>query len=204
MSWTDERVELLKKLWAEGLSAGQIATRMGGMTRNAVIGKVHRMGLKDRGSVPRTRVSPTADQRRAMREQRIAKMKAERAEKGLEEQKPKWSPWAHGKVKPVVPYVEPETRHTPQMVTFDELEPHHCKWPIGDPKTEAFRFCGCRREAGAPYCGHHIRAAIPAPVVVAKPVLRLVGGDLSAGGGGDTQETIPAAGGPPEREMEEA
>ena len=45
MGWTDERVELLKKLWADGLSASQIAAELGGITRNAVIGKVHRLGL---------------------------------------------------------------------------------------------------------------------------------------------------------------
>ena len=45
MSWTDERVELLKKLWADGLSASQIASKLGEVTRNAVIGKVHRLGL---------------------------------------------------------------------------------------------------------------------------------------------------------------
>ena len=48
MSWTDERVELLKKLWADGLSASQIAAELGGITRNAVIGKVHRLGLSGR------------------------------------------------------------------------------------------------------------------------------------------------------------
>src|ERR1044071_4151639 len=49
MSWTDERVELLKKLWQDGLSASQIAAELGGVTRNAVIGKVHRLGLSGRG-----------------------------------------------------------------------------------------------------------------------------------------------------------
>src|SRR5215470_8051732 len=59
MSWTDERVELLKKLWSDGLSASQIAAQMGGVTRNAVIGKVHRLSLSGRArpasSVPRPR-----------------------------------------------------------------------------------------------------------------------------------------------------
>ena len=50
MSWTDERVELLKKLWGEGQSASQIAKELGGVTRNAVIGKVHRLGLSNRAS----------------------------------------------------------------------------------------------------------------------------------------------------------
>jgi GcrA cell cycle regulator len=48
MSWTDERVELLRKLWSDGLSASQIAAELGGITRNAVIGKVHRLGLSGR------------------------------------------------------------------------------------------------------------------------------------------------------------
>ena len=50
MNWTDERVETLKKLWADGLSASQIAAELGGITRNAVIGKVHRLGLSGRDS----------------------------------------------------------------------------------------------------------------------------------------------------------
>jgi len=53
MSWTDERVDLLKKLWSEGLSASQIAGRLGGVTRNAVIGKVHRLGLSGRATSTR-------------------------------------------------------------------------------------------------------------------------------------------------------
>ena len=52
MTWTDERVELLKKLWADGLSASQIAAELGGITRNAVIGKVHRLGLSGRAKSP--------------------------------------------------------------------------------------------------------------------------------------------------------
>jgi len=52
MTWTDERVETLKKLWAEGLSASQIAAALGGVTRNAVIGKVHRLGLSGRAKAP--------------------------------------------------------------------------------------------------------------------------------------------------------
>ena len=57
MSWTDERVELLKKLWADGLSASQIATKLGEVTRNAVIGKVHRLGLAGRATTSRVRTS---------------------------------------------------------------------------------------------------------------------------------------------------
>jgi GcrA cell cycle regulator len=63
MNWTDERVELLKKLWAEGLSASQIANQLGGVSRNAVIGKVHRLKLSGRGrtssAAPRPKKSAT-------------------------------------------------------------------------------------------------------------------------------------------------
>src|SRR5436305_12771417 len=55
--WTDERVELLKKLWADGLSASRIAAELGGITRNAVIGKVHRLGLSGRAKTPSSSVS---------------------------------------------------------------------------------------------------------------------------------------------------
>src|SRR4026209_1674872 len=58
MSWTDERVELLKKLWADGLSASQIAAELGGITRNAVIGKVHRLGLSGRAKSPSSTPPP--------------------------------------------------------------------------------------------------------------------------------------------------
>src|ERR1044071_2868011 len=57
-TWTDERVELLKKLWADGLSASQIAARMGGVTRNAVIGKVHRLGLSGRAKTAAAPAQP--------------------------------------------------------------------------------------------------------------------------------------------------
>ena len=61
MTWTDERVELLKKLWIDGLSASQIASELGGVTRNAVIGKVHRLSLSGRAKTPS---APTARARK--------------------------------------------------------------------------------------------------------------------------------------------
>ena len=63
MAWTDERVEMLKKLWADGLSASQIARKMGGVTRNAVIGKVHRLGLSGRATPARVSTAHQYGQR---------------------------------------------------------------------------------------------------------------------------------------------
>ena len=71
MSWTDDRVELLKKLWGEGLSASQIAGRLGGVTRNAVIGKVHRLGLSGRATT--TRMKSSRPRARAAAVKRISK-----------------------------------------------------------------------------------------------------------------------------------
>ena len=66
MAWTDERVELLKKYWSEGLSASQIASKLGGVTRNAVIGKVHRLGLSNRaGAAPAPAAAPTKPEPKA-------------------------------------------------------------------------------------------------------------------------------------------
>ena len=73
MSWTDERVELLKKLWSDGLSASQIAAELGGITRNAVIGKVHRLGLSGRAKSAVDRGAAAAQAARASHMMRIAR-----------------------------------------------------------------------------------------------------------------------------------
>ena len=72
MTWTDERVETLKKLWTDGLSASQIAAELGGITRNAVIGKVHRLGLSGRAKSP-TSASPRPRKQRAPGMMRLAR-----------------------------------------------------------------------------------------------------------------------------------
>lgn len=144
MGWTDDRVEILKKLWLDGLSASQIAKQLGGVTRNAVIGKVHRLGLSGRATPsqparpafkaprpPRPLVSSPPAQRRA-----AAICAAQAA-----------PPHA-------VPYVE--QRGTATVLT---LGAHMCKWPIGDPSTEDFSFCGRRSTPEGPYCIEHARLA---------------------------------------------
>jgi GcrA cell cycle regulator len=156
MSWTDDRVELLKRLWAEGYSASQIAGQLaGGVTRNAVIGKVHRLGLSGRArpqaqhQTTQRRTSPIATSHRpSMRPAVIGNtaLKLEVAQ---------------------MPFVAPEVEteivvesvpHGPR-VTILTLTEYTCKWPIGDPSKADFHFCGRRSETGMPYCGHHARIA---------------------------------------------
>lgn len=162
MSWTDERVELLKKLWTEGLSASQIAARLGaGVTRNAVIGKVHRLNLSGRVQQPRS-AAP-----RAPRKQRAPSLA------GHGNGRPTMptaggnalKPMARAEAQPrqeVIP--EPQPLRLVDLpkdgrVTILHLSDKTCKWPIGDPSTEDFCFCGHNPREGSPYCEYHARQA---------------------------------------------
>jgi GcrA cell cycle regulator len=138
MGWTDERVELLKKLWLDGLSASQIAKQLGGVTRNAVIGKVHRLGLSGRAAPSQ----PARPAFKAPRPPRPAHTPAPRRVEAPQAAQP----------APVF-YVE-----EPGSATVLTLGAHMCKWPIGDPATDAFTFCG-RRAGDGPYCIEHARMA---------------------------------------------
>ncbi|WP_299374990.1 GcrA family cell cycle regulator [uncultured Tateyamaria sp.] len=179
MSWTDERVELLKKMWGEGQSASQIAKELGGVTRNAVIGKVHRLGLSNRAGSGGA-ASPAK-----------AEAKPKPAPKAKAE--PKVQPKTEPAIKPVP---APETKSTlparkqiipagqplpPQpsaneispealakvneiekkakKISLMELTERTCKWPVGDPATDNFWFCGLPVQQGKPYCEAHVGVA---------------------------------------------
>jgi GcrA cell cycle regulator len=193
MSWTDERVETLKKMWGEGQSASQIAKELGGVTRNAVIGKVHRLGLSNRvggkaedddagdataapvsTAAPRADASarpatPLSDARPA--EPRPAPERAAPASGGatvtpLPIRKaiiPAGQPLPP---QPSANEISPETLASVREVekramklSLMELTERTCKWPIGDPATEDFWFCGLPTQAGKPYCDAHVSVA---------------------------------------------
>lgn len=152
MSWTDERVELLKKLWSDGLSASQIAAQLGGVTRNAVIGKVHRLSLSGRAkaasSSPRPRKVRTATSNRSVPRHYVSGNTALKT------------------------HANPAPRRLPAPVALEDvvvpislkmsllaLNDTMCKWPEGDPGTEGFHFCGHRNWNGLPYCEYHSRLA---------------------------------------------
>jgi GcrA cell cycle regulator len=146
MGWTDERVELLKKLWADGLSASQIAAELGGITRNAVIGKVHRLGLSGRAKSPSS-ASPRPRKARTSSHMMRVPRAAIRGNTAL----------AYDyEVAP-----EPELIEIPeqQRKTLLELNERTCRWPVGDPGSSDFYFCGGDAEPEAPYCSHHSRVA---------------------------------------------
>lgn len=159
MAWNDERVELLKKLWSEGLSASQIAGRLGGVTRNAVIGKVHRLGLSGRATTsrmkshrPRARAAAAATARRMQQKTRFAPQ-------GNSIVRNLFQPEA----EPFVPAVEELVIPLKERRTIQTLTECSCRWPIGDPQAADFHFCGKNKVNGLPYCEFHARRAFQPP-----------------------------------------
>lgn len=160
MSWTDERVEQLKKLWIEGLSASQIAARMGGVTRNAVIGKVHRLGLsgRSRPSRPARPISRTPRQRPVApsRPSSFGTMGATALKPQVEAEA---APAPDYEPEPVPAPIHAVELPSGGRMTILTLTERTCKWPIGDPGDEDFHFCGHKSEAAMPYCQFHAKAA---------------------------------------------
>lgn len=146
MGWTEDRVSVLKTLWAEGLSASQIAKQLGGVTRNAVIGKVHRLGLAGRATPTRPAKRPV---RPAARPRTLASPQARPARPVTATMLP---------MVPSAPPLEPLRSSDGAVATVLTLNDRTCKWPIGDPCEPGFAFCG-RNPEGGPYCGDHARLA---------------------------------------------
>ncbi len=154
--WSDERVEKLKSLWAEGLSASQIAAELGGVSRNAVIGKVHRLKLSGR----------SAKSGSAKHQRKPAAQKS--APAGFPSVK---APFRTGNLALAFsPEIDAETDIEPLSETGDvlpmaryltllELDACSCRWPIGDPRSEDFRFCGAPTQPGDIYCAACSRKA---------------------------------------------
>jgi len=165
MNWTDERVERLKRLWAEGLSASQIAAQLGGVSRNAVIGKVHRLCLPGRakagGSTAATRAAkrpaapapraPTFASRATTATRTVTRpsgstMLKEEIEIDSAEE-PAFVP-AGNVVVPIL-----------KRLALTDLTERTCKWPVGDPMKEDFYFCGNESPDASPYCTYHAKMA---------------------------------------------
>ncbi|SDY50233.1 GcrA family cell cycle regulator [Citreimonas salinaria] len=190
MSWTDERVEMLKKMWSEGQSASQIAKELGGVTRNAVIGKVHRLGLSNRAGAapapaaaaapapepkPKAEAKPAKEQPRPMREATPPPAAPAAApEEVANDPDPAPQPLRKqiipaGQPLPPQPSaneISPEAlakvsaiEKKAKRLTLMELTERTCKWPVGDPATPDFWFCGLPVQQGKPYCEAHVGVA---------------------------------------------
>lgn len=154
MSWTDERVETLKKLWNDGFSASQIAAEIGGVTRNAVIGKVHRLGLSGRGK-PTVQLAPRT----------IKRNTAPRSGGGFSSRSGGAGALALKGYASPVEHIMPEAKPllevviASERVTIMDLREGMCRWPLGDPLSSEFRYCGSDCSSGLPYCAGHANVA---------------------------------------------
>ena len=185
MAWDDERVAILKKMWLEGNSASEIAKELGNITRNAVIGKVHRLGLSNRETnISKTRAAATKGIK-SVKRGRPPKIDKEPKKRGRPE-KPKdarnfsekvdnenksvaslpQSNFSSNSKLEVVSDLSEETLKNllkvemkSRKISLIELTERTCKWPIGDPATDKFWFCGHESEPGKPYCKTHISIA---------------------------------------------
>jgi GcrA cell cycle regulator len=193
MTWTDERVETLKRMWIDGQSASQIAKELGGVTRNAVIGKVHRLGLSNRGpgtgadsEAAEPPVVPVAS---AVDPEPPEPPEAPLAAEPVQVEAPVMRDPAPAAAttavapppvmrKAIIPAGQPlppqpalneispealasvrEVEKRARRLTLMELTERTCKWPIGDPATDDFWFCGLPSQPGKPYCEAHVGVA---------------------------------------------
>ncbi len=189
MSWTDERVETLKRMWNEGQSASQIAKELGGVTRNAVIGKVHRLGLSNRVGGKDEEEEGTPAPAQAAKPEPAPRPDPAPAAARAEAPRPA-APAAAASTPPasnvtplpvrkaIIPAGQPlppqpslneispealasvrEVEKRARKLTLMELTERTCKWPIGDPATDDFWFCGLPSLPGKPYCEAHVGVA---------------------------------------------
>ncbi len=134
MSWTNEKVEKLKELWSKGYTASQIAEKLGDTTRNAVIGKAHRLNLEARAPSKQINTSKSRENKQVVKRSpapmsRKAKFQSILLDKNFEPENPK---------------------------SLEELTEETCKWPVGHPNEDKFYFCGRKPESDFPYCKLHV------------------------------------------------
>ena len=174
MAWTDERIALLKQYWEAGRSASQIAELLGeGLSRNAVIGKAHRLGLASRPSplktgetkaepkAPRAEPKAAAPKPVAPRPQPAPPAPASAAPEAAARPAPSAPPQPVA-IEPASASVRSAPRPKGGRVTLLDLNDRICKWPIGHPDEPDFHFCGKPVNPGFPYCSEHCLVAYQA------------------------------------------
>ena len=162
MIWDDNNIKMLQKLWDKGLSTTEIAKKMN-VSKNSVVGKVHRLCLKARPSPIKKKENETAE------EQEMTAVEQVTAEETTEEvlvEEIKVAPMEETAEKEVVSTKKAEPKKESakankkaKYIKLVELDSHTCRWPIGDPRDEDFCFCGKKVHAGQTYCDEHSQVA---------------------------------------------
>lgn len=150
-TWTPQRTEALRTAWSDGKSGREIALMLGGVSRVAVIAKASRMGFLQEG-----RRKPTVS--------RLLRAPVVKVVPIASQASARWSG------KKAVARAEALAQAPPQPiqkpvggVTLLDLQHHHCRWPLGDPNHDTFRFCGRNKVTGRVYCGRHVAKAYWCP-----------------------------------------
>lgn len=138
MGWTDESVEQLRKMWSEGLTANEIAKKLG-VTKNAIVGKVHRLCLTARPSPIKSKGNIVGSSEQEQSEVSVT----ETVEEEFINQKSE---------APKAAMPKSCKGHNIKLV---DLDSHSCRWPIGDPRDDDFCFCGKKVRSGQTYCDEH-------------------------------------------------
>lgn len=158
MTWTEQKIQSLKEMWGHGYSASEIAKHLGGLTRNAVIGKAHRLKLSSR---PSSMKNEPASSRLSASPNAVAPVMKATQKRVMLRPLP---------VVPTPPTVAKAQQPKETFSAFDNAKrsegiavtkagDRHCRWPVGDPRSPDFRFCGCNAHEGLPYCIDHARVA---------------------------------------------
>src|SRR5574344_2551111 len=173
MAWTDKMVEDLKIMWKQGLTTGEIGKRLG-VSKNSIIGKVHRLGLSGRPSpikkktdtqvAPKIEDKPTSKPSTSQAEKPLEKAKT----KPIQEKTPQLpkgnklstptelsSEKSAQRMETIRNSMQVNHPHKHHKVSLTDLDNHTCRWPIGDPKDDTFHFCGKKVKIGQTYCDEH-------------------------------------------------
>jgi GcrA cell cycle regulator len=157
MTWTDQKIQMLKDMWGNH-SASEIADHIGGMTRNAVIGKAHRLKLS---------VQKSAEGGAAMPRLAGGMGSIKSSRKRVMMRPLPTVPTPIAAAPRVVPTAKDIFRSLEGIggvtrsegIAVTKAGERHCRWPVGDPRSPDFRFCGCTAHEGLPYCVDHARLA---------------------------------------------
>jgi GcrA cell cycle regulator len=171
MAWTKERIDLLIGLWMSGKSANAVAKEIGNVSRNAVIGKVHRLGISNRINLKKTaQVTKKENEQSRLKNNKNTSLSYQKSMANYSETykehssklgklplKPSYPPRGHGKNN--VLSRDPSAALQFKKLSLYELKENTCRWPSGDPKDNNFHFCGCPTESNTPYCAYHAKIA---------------------------------------------
>lgn len=158
VEWTPDRIKVLIALWEEGLPTSEIGRRLG-VTKNAVVGKVHRLGLKKRQSPIRQSATPSTQPKKPKKAAAVA-------------------------ATPSAPVSSPVKMPTGEVVRLEELTAAMCCWPEGEPGTPEFHFCGKSAVQDKPYCEEHCARAY---VKVSKDKKKAASGQMTPKASNDTE-----------------